>query len=121
MFFGVRLMMGTPVASAEQAGPVEIIKRSWVLTRGVWWKLFVFLLMLLIAAIIVLMAVGLVVGSVVAIALGPIEAMTPSALAVGALQGLFNAAFTAVFAVMLARIYVQLSGRDTVEAPKIGT
>lgn len=121
IFFGVRLMMGTPVASAEQAGPVEIIKRSWVLTQGVWWKLFVFLLMLMIAAIIVLMAVGFVVGSVVTIAFGPIEAMTPSALAVGLLQGLFNAAFTAVFAVMLARIYVQLSGRDTVEAPKIGT
>jgi len=121
VFFGVRLMMGTPVATAEQAGPVEIIKRSWALTQGVWWKLFGFLVMLMIGAIIVLVAAGAVVGSVATLAFGPIDSMSLSALVVGAVQGLFNAAFTTVFAVMLARIYVQLSGRDTVEAPKIGT
>lgn len=121
VFVGVRLMMGTPVATAEQAGPVEIIKRSWALTHGVWWKLFGFMVMLLVGAIIVLIAVGAIVGSIVTVALGPIEPMSTSALVVGAVQGLFNAAFTTVFAVMLARIYVQLSGKDTVEAPKIGT
>ena len=121
LFFGVRLMMGTPVATAEQAGPVEIIKRSWTLTNGVWWKLFGFLAMLFIGAIVVLLALGATVGSLVTIAFGPIDPMSLSALIVGAVNGLFNAAFTTVFAVMLARIYVQLSGKDTVEAPTIGT
>jgi len=83
--------------------------------------LFGFLVMLMIGAIIVLVAAGAVVGSVATLAFGPIDSMSLSALVVGAVQGLFNAAFTTVFAVMLARIYVQLSGRDTVEAPKIGT
>lgn len=116
IFVGVRMLMGTPVASAEQAGPVAIIKRSWALTRGRWWKLFGFLAMLVVGAGVVLVALSAVVGSVVAIALGPIEPMSASALVVGIVQGLFNAAFTALLAVMLARIYVQLSGRDTVEA-----
>lgn len=120
-FVAVRMLMGTPVASAEQAGPIAIIKRSWTLTRGVWWRLFAFMLLLLIGAVIVLVAISAVIGTVVALALGPIEPMSASALLVGLFQGLFNAAFTALFAVMLARIYVQLSGRKTVEAPKSGT
>ncbi|MEO7865534.1 MAG: hypothetical protein ABIR63_06685 [Sphingomicrobium sp.] len=115
LFLGVRMLMGTPVASAEQAGPVEIIRRSWALTKGVWWKLFGFLVMLTIGAVIVLLAVSAAAGTVVAVALGPIEPMSTSALVVGLIVGLINAAFYALFAVMLARIYVQLSGRDTVE------
>ncbi|MGH6729423.1 MAG: hypothetical protein ACREBK_04665, partial [Sphingomicrobium sp.] len=90
-------------------------------TDGVWWKLFGFLVIFLIGALIVLLAIGAVAGSLVAIAFGPIEPMTVSALLVGVFQGLFNAAFTALFAVMLARIYVQLSGKETVEAPAKGT
>ena len=120
VLIGVRMLMGTPVAAAESAGPVEIIKRSWRLTAGVWWKLLGFLVMILIGAGVVALAISMVVGSAVTIALGPIEPMSTSALVVGLFQGLFNAAFTAVFAVMLARIYVQLSGRDTVEAPSNG-
>ena len=120
VLLGVRMLMGTPVAAAEAAGPVDIIKRSWRLTAGVWWKLLGFLLMILVGAGVVALAISMVIGSVVTVALGPIESMSTSALVVGLFQGLFNAAFTALFAVMLARIYVQLSGRDTVEAPTSG-
>lgn len=121
LFFAVRMLMGSPVASAEQAGPVAIIKRSWVLTHGVWWKLFGFLVIFLVGALIVVVAIGAVAGSLATIAFGAIEPMTPGALMVGLFQGLFNAAFTALFAVMLARIYVQLSGKKSVEAPAKGT
>lgn len=120
-FVAVRMLMGTPIASAEQAGPLAIITRSWGLTRGVWWKLLGFLLMILIGAVVVLLAISAVVGSVVTLALGPPQAMSVSALVIGLFEGLFNAAFTALFAVMLARIYVQLSGRDTAEAVTSGT
>lgn len=121
LFVGVRMLMGTPVATAEHAGPVEIIKRSWNLTDGKFWKLLGFLVMILIGAGVVLMAIGAVVGSVATLALGPLESMSASALVLSVCEGLFNAAFTALFAVMLARVYVQLSGRDTVEAPTSGT
>lgn len=121
MFVAVRMMMGTPVATAERVGPVAIIKRSWHLTQGVWWKLLGFLVMIVIAALVVLLAISAVAGSLVTIAFGPIEPMSVSALVLGFFQGLFNAAFTALFAVMLARIYVQLSGKDIVKAPISGT
>lgn len=115
IFLGVRMLMGTPVASAEHIGPIAIIKRSWALTSGKWWKLFGFLMALFIAAAVLMLAIGAVAGSVLTIALGPIESMSVSALLIGLVQGLFNAAFTALFAVMIARLYVQLSGRDAVE------
>jgi len=121
LFLGVRMLMGTPVASAEPAGPIGIITRSWHLTNGKFWKLLGFLVIILIGAGVVLMAIGAIVGSVATFALGPLEPMSTSALVLSLCEGLFNAAFTAVFAVMLARIYVQLSGRDTVTAPTSGT
>lgn len=121
IFIAVRMLMATPVASAEPAGPLEIVKRSWSLTQGKWWKLFGFMVMIVVAATVVLVAISAIVGSVVTVALGAPVAMSVSALVIGLFEGLFNAAFTAVFAVMLARIYVQLSGRETVDAPVSGT
>lgn len=116
LFLAVRLMMTTPVASAEKAGPIAIIQRSWNLTKGHTGRLLGFLLMIIVALVVVMMVVALVAGSIASLLLGAPEPMSASALFIGIVQGLFNAAFTAIFAVMLARIYVQLSGRDTVEA-----
>lgn len=116
LFLAVRMMMTTPVGSAEQAGPIAIIKRSWNLTQGNTGRLLGFLLMIIVAAIVVLMVVAIVAGSLAAMLLGPPQAMSASALFIGIVTGAFQAAFTAIFAVMLARIYVQLSGRETVEA-----
>jgi len=116
LFLAVRMMMTTPVASAEKVGPIAIIQRSWELTKGYTGRLIGFLLMIILGAVIVLMVVAIVAGSLAAMLLGPAEAMSASALFIGIVQGLFQAAFTAIFAVMLARIYVQLSGRETVEA-----
>lgn len=115
LYAAVRMLMGTPVASAERAGAFAIIRRSWELTQGHVLKLLGFLLLILFGALIAIAALGMLVGGLVTLALGPIEPMSVSALAVGLAQGLFNAGFTALFAVMLTRIYVQLSGRDTVE------
>jgi len=57
--------------------------------------------------------------------LGEIEPLSAAALLVGLVQGIASAAATAVFAVMLARMYVQLSGSDPapaeVSVPTSGT
>jgi len=116
IYIATRMMMTAPVGSAEQVGPIAIIQRSWNLTKGHTGKLLGFVLMICVAAIVVLMVVAIVAGSLAAMLLGPAEAMSASALFIGIIEGLFQAAFTALFAVMLARIYVQLSGRETVEA-----
>jgi glycerophosphoryl diester phosphodiesterase family protein len=110
-FIGVRMLLAAPVASAEQVGPIALLKRSWALTDGHFWQLFGFLLLFLIAATVVLIGVGAAIGVVVRLFLGPLQPMSVSALVVGLIQALLSAAFTTVLAVMLARMYVQLSGR----------
>ena len=50
----VRLMMMTPVTAAEAVGPIGIIRRSWQLTAGHFWKLLGFVLLLILATLVVL-------------------------------------------------------------------
>lgn len=119
-FFAVRLLMSSPVASAEDVGPIAILKRSWRLTAGNWWPLFGFLVIFLIGAIILLMAVGSAVGAVVVLLLGQPQPMSAAALIIALVQSLFSALVTTLFAVMLARIYVQLSGEAQVSVPSSG-
>lgn len=117
LYIGVRMLMTSTTAAAEHGGPIHVLKRSWALTSGHFWRLFAFLLLFLIAAILIIIVLGIIAGSIATLLFGPIEKMTLSSLFVGIVQGLFNAMFTTVFAVLLTRLYVQLSGRDTIEAP----
>ena len=112
IFFAVRLLMSSPVASAEDVGPIAILTRSWRLTAGHWWPLFGFLLIFIAGALVLLIAIGAAVGSVVTLLLGKPEPMSAAALIIGLVQALVSAGVTTVFAVMLARIYLQLSGSD---------
>jgi hypothetical protein len=110
-FVGVRMLMSAPVASAEGAGPLAILRRSWDLTAGNWWRLFAFIVMIIIAAFVLAIAVRTASGLVVQLALGPPEPMSTSALVIAIVLALLNAVLTVILAVMLARIYVQLAGR----------
>ena len=123
VFVGVRMIMSGPVASAEGAGPVAILKRSWALTAGNFWRLFGFLAAFFIGAIVVLLAIGAAVGVLIGVTAGPIQPMSASALVVALVQALLNAIITTFFAVMLARIYVQLTGGTEAQAsvPRSGT
>lgn len=123
LFIGVRMMMTGPVASAEAVGPLTILKRSWEMTAGNFWRLFAFLLAFFVAALVVLLAIGAAVGVLIGVAAGQIEPMSASALVVALVQALLNAIITTVFAVMLARLYVQLSGGGEAQpsVPRSGT
>jgi hypothetical protein len=116
LFFGVRLLLSSPVASAEDQGPIGILVRSWHLTSGHWWPLFGFLLLIIVSAIVLLLAIGSAVGVVIGLVVGPIEPMSAAALVLALVQSLVSAAITTLFAVMLARIYVQLSGYGDAQA-----
>jgi hypothetical protein len=110
LYLAVRMMMTSPVASAEKAGPVEIIKRSWRLTAGHWWRLFGFVMLFFIAIIILLSAVMLATNLAVSLWAGPVEPRSTAALIVALVEALVSALATTVFMVMLARVYVQLAG-----------
>lgn len=110
IFFAVRMMLSAPVASAEETGPIAILRRSWHVTAGKWWPLFGFLVLFIVGAVIVLMAVGSAVGVVVRLTLGAIEPMSAAALVLALVQSVIGAAVQTLFALMLARIYLQLTG-----------
>jgi len=115
VFFAVRLLMSSPVASAEPLGPVAILRRSWELTRGHWRRLFGFFLVFLIAAIISVVAVGAVSGILARLIFGSIEPLTVGGLFVALLTQIVSASVSVLLMVMLARIYVQLAGAGAAE------
>lgn len=114
IFFAVRLMLVTPVGVAEEIGPLAIMIRSWELTRGHFWRLLGFLLIVLVALVVANLTVAAVVGSLVIMIFGAVEPMSAAALIAGLAQAILSAAFTILFVVMVMRIYVQLSGRSSI-------
>jgi hypothetical protein len=123
IFVGIRMLMASPVASEEAVGPIEIIRRSWALTAGHWWRLFGFLVLFFLGAGVTMAAINWAVAFVAVMLLGPIEPMSAAALVVALIDAVVNAAITVVLAVMLARMYLQLAGRGSldVSVPRSGT
>ncbi len=123
LYFAIRMLMTSAVASAESANPVAIVKRSWELTRGNWLRLFGFFLVFLFGAIIVVAAVGSIIGIFARLVLGGVEPMTVGALVVALVSQIVSAAMSVLLMLMIARIYVQLAGRGEAEAgvPTSGT
>ena len=122
IFLAVRLMLSSPVASAEEIGPLSILRRSWRLSRGNWWRLLVFLLLFAIGALCLLWAID----SVAAIFVHMVaEDAGPRSLEelIAIVSQLVSAALSVVFFVMLARIYAQLSetGQAQASVPSSGT
>ena len=116
IFLGVRFILSSAVASAEGAGPIAILRRSWQLTTGQFWPLLGFLMIFLVAAIVLLIAIGSAIGVAIGLVVGPIQPMSTSALILALVQALVSASISTLFAVMLARIYLQLAGRGEAQA-----
>lgn len=115
-FLWVRILaMSSAVAGVESVGPLEIVRRSWTLTSGHFWKLFGFLLLFLAAAMIAMLAIGTLAGLMAHALLGPVDPLSLSALLVSLVNAITNGAVILLLTVMLARIYVQLSGRGSIE------
>jgi hypothetical protein len=110
-FLAVRMILASAVASAEPIGPIAIVRRSWDLTRGNWWRLFAFLLLFAIGAVCLLWAVDSVFGLLARVTLGDLGPLTLASLAVGIVSQLISAVLSVLFFVMLARIYLQRSGQ----------
>ena len=116
VFIAVRLILMSPVASAERAGPIAIMRRSWALSRGNWWRLFGFLVMFLIGALVLLFAVQSVTALIVRVVFHDISPLSVGGLLVSIVSQLVSGAVSVFLFVMLARIYVQLTNQAHVEA-----
>ena len=123
IFLGVKFLMTMPVGTAEPGGPIHILKRSWSLTNGHYWRLLGFMLLIVIAAVVIVLAVQAVVGTLIAAVFGDTKPLSAGALIYALVFGAMQALFGAVLSIMLARIYVQLSGRQSeaeASVPKTG-
>jgi membrane-anchored glycerophosphoryl diester phosphodiesterase (GDPDase) len=114
--FSVRLTMSVPVTTAEHAGPWEILKRSWRLTAGNYWRLLAFILLLLVTTVILLFVAQFVGGILAQILGGKVAPLTLGALIMAFFQAAASATATTLFAVMLARLYLQLTTDGTAQA-----
>lgn len=111
---GVRLFPIAAIAASEPVGPVKLLRRSWTLTKGSFWRLLVLVLLLGIVAVVLDSAVTMVVGSVAALAAGEPRAFNLSALLVALASGLVGAIVSTVSAAMVGRVYVQLAVEPSV-------
>ena len=112
LIISVRFTLVSPVASAENTGPLAIIKRSWRLTAGNYWRLLGFIMLLIVATLILMIAAG-VVGGLLARMFSPsIEPMSIGALILASFAGVAQGAFSILASVMLARVYAQAAGQS---------
>ena len=115
-YLGVRLMLASAVASAENQGPFRILRRSWDLSLGNWWRLFAFLLLFALGALCLLWAVESVFGVLAKVMFGDVAPLTLGGLLVAIVTQLVSAIVSVIFFVILARIYVQRAGGSDVQA-----
>jgi len=121
IYLAVRFILMSAVASAENFGPLAILRRSWELSAGNWWRLFGFLLIFGVGAIALFWAVGTVTGLLSQLAFGSIAKMTPGGLIVIIVSQLVSALVYLTYFVMLARLYLQHSTDAQASVPSSGT
>lgn len=119
LFVAVRLLMMMPAAAAEDIGPLALIRRSWALTSGHFWKLLGFLLMVGILFSVLSYAITTVGGSIAILLGGPLRPGSTSAFLIILLMAAVNTFVAPLMTALVARIYAQLAGADT--QPSNGT
>jgi Membrane domain of glycerophosphoryl diester phosphodiesterase len=116
LIIAVRLLLLGPVASAEDENSFVVLRRSWELTRGNWWRLFGFMLIFGIGALALLWATDAVLGLLARLAFGDVAPLSIGGLVVIIISQLISGALSVVLFVMLARIYAQRAGDAGVQA-----
>ena len=123
ILISVRFILMVPVASLETGGPFRILKRSWQLTRGHYWRLLAFVLLISIGALFLLAATQMLGGIVGKLLFGDLAPFSAGALLTALIGAAVQAAFAVTVTVMIARIYTQLAGDPAVDVsvPSSGT
>ena len=118
IFLWVRMFPASAIAASETVGPIALIKRSWTLTKGVFFRLLVLALLLGLVGLILDWSVTAVVGSIATLAAGEPKAFNTPALIVALAGGLVGAVVSTVSAAMAGRVYAQLATTPNVTVPK---
>ena len=103
-FIAVRLLLLNALAIDRSVGPIDVVRQSFALTRGQFWRLFAFLAVVIMLTIIVQTAVQSIFGVIGGLVGGADIAVLVAGLATAAL----SAVVQVYFMVMTARMYRQL-------------
>lgn len=117
IFFGVRMSMVVPVRTAEGVGPIGMIKRSWALTRGHFWRILGFYLLFGIGVLIFAIVYMLVFGLIAELLFDELEPFSVGALYTGLVAGFLQAVVTVLSSTIVARIYAQLAAEPVASVP----
>lgn len=121
LYIAIRLIFAAPACVGEEAGIIGMMRRSWALTAGQWWRLFGFVIAFFVGTLVAVVAITTAAGAVAGLAFGPIEPMSASALLVALVESLVSATVTVIFTVMLARMYAQAAaGEAQASVPSSG-
>lgn len=118
-----KFLLMMPVAAAERGGPIHILKRSWSLSNGHYFRLLAFILLIIVAALVVVIATQFVAGSLLVVLFGELRPLSVGALLYALVFAAAQAAFAVVISIMLARLYLQLAEDEAMDVtvPKTGT
>jgi hypothetical protein len=110
-----KFVMMAPAASAEHIGPIKIIRRSWQLTSGNYFR-FLALILLFVVLAVVLTGAATLLGGIIGRLIDPeMSPFSVSAFVVSLATGIAQGVFSVIASVMLARVYVQLAGTSQAE------
>lgn len=113
IFVWVRLiLLLTPIVAVEELGPVALLRRSWALSKGQSLKLLGLLLLMMVLALVVSLAVGAIAGLLILFVAGPPLPGTLGGWLLLTVSALVQAVLSSVFAVLIARVYAQLTPTD---------
>lgn len=106
VYLCVKFSLAGPVIAIDKVyNPVTVLARSWQLTKGNSFRLFLFYLLIFIAYLVLAMVVGMVFGALT-LAIGPDAGLTVNAVISGAISALLSVVLVAV----IAAAHRQLSG-----------
>lgn len=117
IFLGVRLSMIVPTRVAERVGPIGMIRRSWSLTRGHFWRILGFFLLFAVGVLVFALVYMLLLGLVGALLFDEVDPFTVAALYQGLVAGFLQAMVTVLSSTLIARIYVQIAAAPVVSVP----
>jgi len=107
----VRMSLVAPVVAVERVyNPIKALQRSWAITRGNFWRLIGFAVLVGVVVLVISLAAVSIGGSIGALAGGPDASRIVSAI----VSSLLAAIFTLYIAALMAAIHRQLAG-PTVE------
>lgn len=116
IWLAARLSLLSAVIVGERRG-LGAIARSWRLTRGIALRIAGAIILLGVVGVVALLAAQTVFGSIFRIALGDEGTVNAAVVLTAIVVALVSAAFTTVFSVFLAKVYVAAAARAEAAVP----